>query len=463
MTLRLAFYNGGPAALVYGTLLAGFGHAMVALSLGEMASMDPTVGAQYRWSARFARKHQEFFGLIQGWITTFGWMVGGAGILSILAANLQGMILFLDPTYEEKPYHTTFLMWALMLLALIFNLFLRSILNAFETIGGIFHVLFYIAVITILATLGERNSAEYVFTTVTTGVSGWNDPGVCWSIGLLSALAPLSGFDSVLHMVDETRKPRERVPKAMVWTVIGNASMQFGYVLTLLFCMGDPTSIATAPNPLIQIFYNATKSKSAAIIIFLMHIFIQTVALFNIIASASRLGWAFARDKGLPFHELFSSVHPRLQIPTGSLLLNTGVVVVLSLVNIGSEVALSALLTITAVAIASSYFLPICLLLIRKLKNEHPRYGPFKLGRWGIPINLFSLSFLLYIIFWTAFPIIYPVTIETFNFAGPIFIAVLSLALLDWFTTGKKRFTVPVGEYNIEMEGDEHSGKASSQ
>lgn len=243
-----------------------------------------------------------------GWITTFAWMVGGAGIMSILASNLQGMILFLDPTYEAQPYHSTLLMWGLMLIALIFNFFLRSILNAFETIGGIFHVLFYIAVITILATLGERNSAKYVFTTLTTGVSGWKDPGVCWSLGLLSALAPLCGFDSVLHMVDETKKPRERVPKAMVWTVVGNACMQFGYVLTLLFCMGDPDTVAYAASPLLQIFYNATKSKSAAVVILMMHILIQTVALFNIIASASRLGWAFARDKGLPYHEFFSRV-----------------------------------------------------------------------------------------------------------------------------------------------------------
>lgn len=147
----------------------------------------------------------------------------------------------------------------------------------------------------------------------------------------------------------------------------------------------------------------------------------------------------------------------------GSLLLNTGVVVVCSLVNIGSDVALGALLSITAVALSISYFLPICLLLIRKLKSEHPRYGPFKLGSLGIPINLFSCCYLIYITFWTAFPIMYPVVTSTFNFAGPIFIGVLLLALLDWFTTGKKRFQVPVGEYDIEMEGDGNSGKVSSQ
>jgi choline transport protein len=69
--------------MVYGGILAGFGATAVAFSLAEMASMyvlarpffalisylfsrDPTVGAQYRWSARFAPAAPRFWALIQG-------------------------------------------------------------------------------------------------------------------------------------------------------------------------------------------------------------------------------------------------------------------------------------------------------------------------------------------------------------------------------------------------------------
>jgi choline transport protein len=40
LTLQYALYNGGPASLVYGTILAGFGSTAIAASLGEMASMS---------------------------------------------------------------------------------------------------------------------------------------------------------------------------------------------------------------------------------------------------------------------------------------------------------------------------------------------------------------------------------------------------------------------------------------
>lgn len=64
--LPLIMLNGGPSAFVWGLVFATIGSLGVAASLAEMASMDPHVGAQYRWSAGFARQHGEFWGLLQG-------------------------------------------------------------------------------------------------------------------------------------------------------------------------------------------------------------------------------------------------------------------------------------------------------------------------------------------------------------------------------------------------------------
>lgn len=40
LTLQYVLYNGGPASLVYGSILAGIGSTAIATSLGEMASMS---------------------------------------------------------------------------------------------------------------------------------------------------------------------------------------------------------------------------------------------------------------------------------------------------------------------------------------------------------------------------------------------------------------------------------------
>ncbi len=46
-------------------------------------------------------------------------------------------------------------------------------------------------------------------------------------------------------------------------------------------------------------------------------------------------------------------------------------------------------------------------------------------------------------------------TAETMNYAGPLCIAVMLFALLDWFTTGRRRFVVPTGAIVISEDDNE--------
>ena len=185
-----------------------------------------------------------------------------------------------------------------------------------------------------------------------------------------------------------------------------------------------------------------------------MHGSVFTISLLNIFASVSRLVWAFARDKGLPFSNFFSYVHPKLQIPLPALFLVGFICSLLALVNIGSSVAFAALVSLPTTSLYISYFVPILLLLLRKLAGKHPQYGPWKLGRWGIPINTFCLAYILFVLIWIPFPPVYPVTAENMNYAGPLVLALIAFALLDWFTTGKTRFKVPTGAitYRPDLE-----------
>ena len=81
--------------------------------------------------------------------------------------------------------------------------------------------------------------------------------------------------------------------------------------------------------------------------------------------------------------------------------------------------------------------------MIRKLQGRHPQYGPFKLGHWGIPINLVALLYILFVLSFLAIPPYKPVTKTNMNYAGPMVLAVILVALTDWFTSGRHRFQVP--------------------
>lgn len=63
---------------------------------------------------------------------------------------------------------------------------------------------------------------------------------------------------------------------------------------------------------------------------------------------------------------------------------------------------------------------------------------------------------------WIPFPPGRPVTAQTMNYAGPLFLAVIVFALLDWCTTGRKRFVVPTGAVALPEDDKEIEDAADS-
>ena len=96
----------------------------------------------------------------------------------------------------------------------------------------------------------------------------------------------------------------------MIWAVVLNTVMAFAFLVALLFCIGDVSAAVTTPTgfPIIQIYYQATRSKAGATILVCMILCSLLIALFGVVASVSRLVWAFACDKGFPFSSFFARV-----------------------------------------------------------------------------------------------------------------------------------------------------------
>ena len=136
-------------------------------------------------------------------------------------------------------------------------------------------------------------------------------------------------------------------------------------------------------------------------------------------------------------------IHPVLKIPVNAVILICVCCFLLSLINLGSTSAFYIVLSVSGIALYISYLVPITLILIRKLEGRHPAYGPWQLGRWGIPINLFAILYGLYVTIWLSFPVSLPVTAVGMNYAAPLWIATLMFALATWFFYGRKRFQVP--------------------
>jgi choline transport protein len=248
-------------------------------------------------------------------------------------------------------------------------------------------------------------------------------------------------------MSDEVRRARVRVPRSMIFSVVVNATMQFLYMITVLFCIGDVDRVSASPLPIIEVYYQATGSRAATNLFVFMFIFIIFVSFFNVFASVSRLLWAFSRDDGLPFSRIFARVHPKLKMPVNALCIVATCLFLLALINIGSSTAFNAFISLPALALYVSYFFPILFLFLRRLSNNHPTpipWGPFRLGRAGLPVNAGAMGYIIFTVIWMPFPATLPVDGISMNYAGPILGAVILAAALDWYIDGRKRFRVPI-------------------
>jgi hypothetical protein len=130
----------------------------------------------------------------------WAWITVTAASPAYLANIVTGLVIFNYPDYVPQRWQGTLIMWAFVVIPVVWNFWFRRMLNTLEMIGGICHVIFFIVSIITLVVLAERSPASFVFNTLWHDISGWNNPGVAFSIGLLTVTFPITSFDGVLHM-----------------------------------------------------------------------------------------------------------------------------------------------------------------------------------------------------------------------------------------------------------------------
>lgn len=125
----------------------------------------------------------------------------------------------------------------------------------------------------------------------------------------------------------------------------------------------------------------------------------------NQVTTSSRQVFAFARDKGLPFHRWLSRVNPHTGVPTNSVYLTLVFTCLLALIIIGSPTAFTIILSLSATGLFTSYFVVIGTVLARRLRRQPFPASRFSLGFvGGNLINAAALCFLTLTFVFLFFP-----------------------------------------------------------
>ena len=316
----IAFNQGGPVAITWGWLLVGTFCIFVSLALGEIASTYPTAGGLYFWSSKLG---SPAWGWFTGWFNLVGQIAVTAAIGFGCAIFMTSWLnLITDGSYGNT-YHWIYLTYAgIMLAAGLINMFKVSItamLNAFSAWWHMIGVLFIVFVLIIVP--DHHRSVGYVFgqTINNTGFGGGKTSGLIFFYvfltGLLMAQYTITGYDASAHMSEETRKASLGAAWGMVMSVV--VSVIFGFILlvAVTFVVPDDSKASAAGTYIVTYIWQTSMSTHWAEVLLFIAVLAQVFCTIASTTSASRMMFAFSRDRAVPGHQLWKRVSKVDRIP----------------------------------------------------------------------------------------------------------------------------------------------------
>lgn len=446
-----ALTSGGSITILWGLLLVFICNLAVTSSLGELCSTWPTSLGQAFYVAQLVPgRWGRFLSYMTAWINTAGWIVLNASQVSFMTSFLLGMKVLFKPDWGgvTKGWVSFLVHIGIAIVGTVFNCVicrkdsLLPIFNKLLTAQGL--ILLFAFSIALLVTTGVRadtsyQSAKFVFSNWD-NANGWPD-GVAFFLGLVQASYSLTAFDATIHLCEEVPSPRTMVPRILNWSVIVGTVTGFFFMVVCLFCLQSVDSVTNSNTglPFMQLCYDAMGLVVAAVLLS-QYILTGVFSSFIIATTSARLTWSFARDGGLPFARYFSHVSPYWRVPVRATVLQGAIVCLIGVLYTFSNFTLTAVLSVSTIALTISYAIPIACLLCVGRKTLTP--GPYHMGfgPLGYIANIVSVVYCVITTVFFFFPASPDPAPIDMNYAIAVFGIVLILAAAMWIGVGRKRF-----------------------
>ncbi|TAQ84802.1 hypothetical protein B7494_g6868 [Chlorociboria aeruginascens] len=439
---------GGSASAVWCWLISGAGCMCIACSVAELVSAYPTSGGLYFTISRLAPSQWvPSVSWITGWINLLGQVAGVASseygaAQMLLAAVAMGSGYNEDLAafnYQITTGATVGVMAALTVLTGLVNSMSTYWMEKMTKGYVIFHVLVLVTCsIALLAKTDNKHNAKYVFTDVDSS-SGWKPVGFSFLFGFLSVSWTMTDYDATAHITEEIREPEVKAPWAISVAMLFTYIAGFLFTIVLCFCMGDLDSDSsilknTIDQPVAQLFYNSL-GPAGGIFYTVCGFLIIKFVCFTAMQALGRTVFAFSRDKLLPFSGAWTKINSFTGTPLYAVWISV----------------------FCAIALDWSYCIPIlCKLFFGRFEP-----GPWHMGKLSVFVNAWACLWTLFVSIIFLLPTGRPVTADTMNYAPAFLVLILVASYIYWFISGRKFYTGPLIEAQVEDEAmNRSSGEA---
>ena len=313
----IGYNQGGPVAITWGWLIVGLFCTFVALAMGEIASTYPTAGGLYFWASKLG---SPAWGWFTGWFNLIGQIAVTAAI-GFGCAIFMTSLLNLLWSYPNSYGWIYFTYGMIILGSGLINMLKVPLTAALNAFSAWWHMVGVVLIVFILAIVPDHHrSFGYVFgqTVNNTGLGGTATHGFIYLYvfltGLLLAQYTITGYDASAHMSEETRSASVGAAWGMVMSVV--VSVVFGFILLVSVTFVIPAKGPSDTSAFIvqHIWQDSMSNRWAEFLIFIA-VVAQCFCTIASTTSASRMMFAFSRDRAVPGHRLWRRVSKADRIP----------------------------------------------------------------------------------------------------------------------------------------------------
>lgn len=371
---------GGPA-MIWNLLIVGFGQWLVASVFGEVVSSYPVAGGVYPWSRRL-------------WGRKWGWMNGWVYLVALLvtiASVAYGAGPYVASLLGLEPGEAATIIAALVLIAVatVLNLCGTRVLSVAAMIGLIAELAGAIVVGLWLLLFDRHHDLSVLFHSF--GAGSGNNYFWAFAASAIIGIFMYYGFEACGDVAEEIKDPTRRVPRAMRTTIYIGGAAGFFVCLSLLLAVPDYGAVIDGTNadPVTSVLEAGFGPVGYRIVLGVVLISFLSCVL-SLQAAASRLAFSMGRDRILPGWHLLSRFSESRHVPPYALLVAGIVPALVILASIVSADALVYIISFAAMGMYVGFQMVVLAALRARLLGWRPS-GKFRLGGWGLLINVLAL------------------------------------------------------------------------
>ena len=463
--------NGGPISISWSWPILSLFILIIGFTMSELVSAYPTSGGIYWWASKLGGPAAGFY---TGWLNLIG-------LIAVTAGVSYGCATFIDltiSTYSDSwaaDYSLTrvFIIFLIVLaLAAVLNIFSSHLMAIMNNVSVWWHVAGASIIVLILILVPDQHqSFSYVFTERfnNSGYFGGENSSLgFWFVivpfGFLLTQYTITGFDASAHLSEETSTASTAAAKGIWRSILYSAIGGYILLLCVVFAVpnnsdGAPANAEVGGGGVAYIFLESLGKDWATLVLFISAS-AQFFCATSCLTSASRMAFAFSRDKAIPGSGLWSKLNAS-RVPANAVL---GVAVAAALVtlpalievNIGSEdepliipVAFYAVTSIAVIGLYASFAIPIWL---RWRMGDAFETGTWNNGSKYKWMNLIAVAEIVIVSLFLMMPFVpagNPFSDTDFswkfvNYAPLVTLGALLLLTIWWQTSAKKWFKGPI-------------------